>query len=73
MGLVLSWRKIEHEMKNLCNFLISLREEYLAKRACEKHMLEAKESYRTVVFASVSWVRPSREIPVKCLVGKFLV
>ena len=52
-------------MKNLCNFLISLREEYLAKRACEKHMLEAKESYRTVVFASVSWVRPSREIPVK--------
>ena len=52
-------------MKNLCNFLISLREEYLAKRACEKHMLEAKESYRTVVFASVSWVRSSREIPVK--------
>ena len=35
-------------------------------------MLEAEESYQTVVFASVSWVRPSCEIPAKLSAWKIL-
>ena len=53
-------------MKNLCNFLISLREEYLAKRACEKHMLEAKESCQPGGFreflAGNAFLQNTREI-----------
>ena len=59
-------------MKNQCNFLTNLREEYPAKRAHEKHMLEAEESCQTVVFANVSQVRPSREISTKLSAWRIL-
>ena len=52
-------------MKNQYNFVTNLREEYLVKTTCEKYMLEAEKSCQTVDFASVSWVRPSREIVAK--------
>ena len=52
-------------MKNQCNFTTNSQEEYLARRAHEKHKLEAKESCQTVVFASALRVRPSREILTK--------
>ena len=70
LGLVLSWWRIEHEMKNQCNVVTNSQEKYLVKRAHEKHMLEAEESCLTIVFTS--HVRPSREILAKCSASRIL-
>ena len=72
LGLILSQWRIEHEMKNQCNFLTNSWEEYPVKRAHEKHMLEAEESCQTVIFVSVSQERPSHEIPVKLSILRIL-
>ena len=52
-------------MKNQCNFATNSREKYPAKKAREKHMLEAEESCQAVNFASVSRVRLYHEILAK--------
>ena len=52
-------------MKKHCNFATNLREEYPAKRAREKHMLEAEKSSQAIDFASISRVRHSRKILAK--------
>ena len=52
-------------MKNQCNFATNSREKYPAKKAREKHMLEAEESCQAVNFLNVSQVRPSCKILAK--------
>ena len=68
LGLTLSWWKIEHEMKiSVVSWLTHKKfvRKVSLKRAREKHMLEAEESSTILYFASTSWLRPFREVPVK--------
>ena len=52
-------------MKNQCNFATNSQEKYLAKKAREKHMLEAEESCQAVNFLNVSQVRHFHKILAK--------
>ena len=59
-------------MKNQCNFATNSREKYPAKKAREKHMLEAEESCQAVNFLNISQVRSSRKILTKCSAQRIL-
>ena len=68
LNLVLSWWRIKHEMKISAISWLAYKKfarKVLAKRAREKHMLEAKESSVRLHFVSTSWDKPSREVPTK--------
>ena len=68
LGLVLSWWRIEYEMKISAVLQLACKKfarKVLVKRACEKHMLEAEESSARLYFVSTSWDRPSHEVLAK--------
>ena len=65
LGLVLSWWKIEHEMKKQCSFAIGLREGFLQKRHVRSIWLEVEESCQAVNFASISREGLTRETLAK--------
>ena len=75
LNLVLSWWRIKHEMKiSVISWLAYKRfaKKVLAKRAREKHMLEAEKSRSKLYFASTSWDRPSCKVPAKFFTWRFL-
>ena len=65
LGLVLSWWRIEHEIKNQCSFVISSWEGFSWKGHIRSTCWKLKSHASLKDFASVSRVRPSHEIPAK--------
>ena len=65
LGLVLSWWRIKHEMKNQCNFATSSREEFSRKGHMRSTCWKLKSHASLEDFVSVSWVRPSHKVLAK--------
>ena len=68
LGLVLIWWRIEHEMKISSVSRVARKmfaRKVPAKRAREKHMLEAKESSVRLHSESTSRDRPFHRVPMK--------
>ena len=65
LGLVLSWWRIEHKMKNQCSFAIGSWEGFPRKWHMKSTCWKLKSHASLKDFASVSRVRPSCEIPTK--------
>ena len=75
LSLVLSWWRIEHEMKIGAVSRLARKKfarKVLAKRSCKKHMLESEETSVRLHFVSTLWDRPSRKVPVKLSTWRIL-
>ena len=65
------WERVcenSRQLKTKAIFAGSSRVSFLRSEACALHMIGMRRiriGWRQLVFASVSWVRPSREIPAK--------